>query len=455
MRNNQKHGVQRATSDERRARPRGFSLPVVAILIGLVFAFAYVAIQTSLVTNEASRLLTTSLTAQQIAEAGMQKAIYCFNATVGTNCGGVNNWGNGFAGETDVSYGKGRYTTTVDGTGPTRTVTSVGTGPGGKVFTVAMDVTLIPPTDSTNFSYALEVGDGGASMGNNSSVTGTVYSNNDIICSNTAVIDGDAYVGKAGGKISNCKVNYDAHADSVLNSKISKDAYYMTDPSGVSGSTVGGTKHPNSATPAAAASPSIDLGLWRNWASAGGTVTGPLTLNGTVHYGPKKITGDLTTGNGAHVILDGPLWVTGNFHLANNASVTLNSNFGAYSTAILADDQSDLLDHGKVILDNNTSVSGSGNPNSHLMFISTNSSMDPANPAIYVSNNANSVILYALNGIINVNNNASAEALSGRALYVSPNANITYNYSDMSSQLFSNSPSTVWHMVTGSWREIK
>src|SRR6185436_2707154 len=125
-------------------------------------------------------------------------------------------------------------------------VVSVGTY-GGDSRTVTTDLTTIPPLDDMGFSYALQSGAGGAHMENNSSISGTIYSSGDIDCQTTnAVITGDAYSSKVGGKVDKCRVAYHAHADNVTNDSVGGSAYYKTS---VAGSTVAGTKYANQTTP--------------------------------------------------------------------------------------------------------------------------------------------------------------------------------------------------------------
>ena len=329
----------------------GFATLATISLLALAFAFAVIIVTTTLSSRQASKTLQGQLTATQLAESGIQKTLYCLNATSGTNCGGT--YGNTYVGETNISIGSGSFTTTLSGSGTTRTITSVGTSSANFKQTAIVDVTTIPPTDNTTFSYALQSGNGGAHLDNNSSISGTIYSSGTIDCQSTnAVITGDAYVSLSGGKIDSCKVSYDGHADRILNSKVLRDAYFKNSPADISGTTVSGTKYPNSTTPTTIALPSFDLDFWRNSAQAGGTISGNYTPANNSNLGPIKINGDLTMDNNINVTIKGPVWVTGNITTGNNVSFTLDSAFGGYSTTILADDPSDNVNHGKINIRN-------------------------------------------------------------------------------------------------------
>ncbi len=434
--------------------PRGFALALTTIVIGLVLAYAVIVLDSVLSARRAGKVFQSSLAAEQIAEAGLHKAIFCLNATSGTNCSGT--YSISYTGESNISFGGGTFSTVVTGSGATRLVTSTATDPTGRVAQVKMEVTTVPPTDNTSFSYALQSGQGGAYMSNNSSINGTIYSNGDVVCqSNNAIITGDAYSTKTGGKVDSCKVGFHAHADRVLNAKVMGDAYYKTDPTDIAGSTVTGTKHPNSATPSFAALPAFSLDFWRDSAAAGGTISGNYNLSSTtVSLGPIKIDGNLTMDNNVTVNVNGPIWVKGNITSSNNVTFRLNSSFGTYGTVILADNVDNPLTSGKIDLSNNTGIFGSGDPKSHILFVSSNSSTSDSSPAMLISNNASGAVFMTLNGTMRLANNAGANSLAGYRLYLDQNAAVTYVESDFSGQ-FSNSPSSNWHQSSTTWRQVK
>lgn len=432
---------------------QGFALVSIAILLGIVMAFGFILIDYVFSSRVAGRQLQEGLTAIEIAEAGVQKAIFCLNATSGSNCSG--SYGTNHAGETGVSFGGGTFTTVLTGSGATRTITSTGTTAANRRAVVRVEATTVPATDSPGFSYALQSGAGGAHMENNATISGTIYSNGDIDCKSTnATITGDAYSAKTGGQIYKCKVVYDAHADKILSSSVQRDAYYKNDPADISGTTVTRTKYPNSATPVSTILPAIDLDFWRNSAAAGGTIAGNYYPTDNSTLGPVKITGDLIMDNNVDITVGGPIWVMGNISAGNNVSFTLASSFGTYSTVILADDPADNANHGKIAVTNNTGIYGSGDPKSHILFASTNSSSSDVSPALSVSNNASGAVFYAMNGTLRLANNAGAKSLAGYRLYLDENSAVTYVESDFTGD-FSNSPAGTWHIADGSWREVK
>ncbi len=431
----------------------GFAVITTTILLGIAFAFAVVLVDVVLTGRQVGRNLQETMGASQIAEAGVHKAIYCMNATSGTNCGG--SYGSSYAGEANVAFGGGKFTTTISGSGSTKSVTSSGYTNAGRKAIIYTDVTTLPPTDSLGFSYALQAGAGGAQMDNNSTVNGTIYANGDITCQSTnAKITGDAYSSKSGGKVQSCRVDYHAHADKILSSSVGGNAYYNVNPTDIAGTTVTGTKYSGQTTPAAAPLPTIDLQFWRDSAEAGGVINGDYSPADNSTLGPVKIVGNLTIGNNVDVNIGGPVWVVGDITTGNNCSFTLPSGWGTFSTVILADDQANLATKGKIDISNGTSIYGSGDPKSHILFATTNSSTSDSSPALYVSNNASGAVFYAINGTLAINNNGGAKSLAGYRLYIDNNATVTYTASDFTGQ-FSNSPGGSWGVKEGTWREAK
>jgi hypothetical protein len=290
---------------------------------------------------------------------------------------------------------------------------------------------------------------------NNAAVTGTVYAGGDIACQSTrAEILGDAYVSAANGRIQGCAVAYDAHADRILDSNIGGDAYYRAHPSELTGSTVAGNLYPGSPRPAAAAMPALDIDFWRNSAAYGGVVYGDHAAADGERIGPKKIEGDLVLGNGVDIVLTGPVWVAGDVITSNNASILVDASFGPYGTTLLADDPADPAGSGKVLIENGVVLAGSGEPTSHLLVISTNTSTSDTSPAISIANTTEGTLFYAPSGSARLRGNASARAVTATRLFIDQNAVVSYDASAIAGAQFSNSPEGVWRMVPGSWREV-
>ncbi|KPJ84876.1 hypothetical protein AMJ57_05185 [Parcubacteria bacterium SG8_24] len=434
-------------------RSRGFTLFYSASLILIIFLMVFGLTQYLLMTRRGKVTYSTGIGALQAAEAGIQKALYCLNATEGTHCGGT--YGINYVGETDVEIESGVFNTTVTGSGTSRQIESTGTTYGGHLVKLVAETTSVPPTDEMSLGYALQSGDGGAYLMNGSVVNGTLYANGDVSCQTTqAVVDGDIYVAKTGGSIDSCQINYQGYADIIINSELGGDAYYRNDPADIAGTTVGGAKYPSSTTPAVEELPTPDLDFWRASAAAGGTISGDYNAADGESLGPVKIDGNLTFTNNATVTVTGPIWVAGNIITGNGTTIALDASFTEYSTVILADDTADPAGGGHVIIDNGTSVQGSGDPQSHIMFISTNQSLDETDAALDVANNSAGAVFLALDGVLRLRNNAGAKSLAAKRLWLDNNAEVTYVESDLADVKFSNSPGNTWSLTDGSWRQV-
>lgn len=433
---------------------RGFTLLATTAFIGFILTLSLVAVNYTITAQKTATFIARQDNALQLAQAGIDKAVRCLNATTEESCG-ANNYGVNYLGETNTAVGNGTFTVTISGSGNNRTLTSVGTTSEGVTARVKIDSTTIPDgDDGLVFTYALQVGQDGAYVANNATVNGTVYSNGNITCGTNGRINGDAYSALTDGSISGCRVDYDAHADRILNSDIYRNAYFRTDPSDITGTTVSGTRFPNQTTPVQSSIPELDIDFWHTSAEAGGTTNGNLSPETGTTIGPLKIVGDLTIGGDNVITLAGPIWVTGNVTIENGATIQLASSFGANGTVILADHPTDKATYGRITVSNNAIINGSGNALSHILIVSTNTSTSDSEPAIELGNNAEGAIFYATDGSIRIQNNAIVKSVVGQRLYLNNNAAVTYVQSEMIGTNFSNSPGGSWRLIGDTWRQV-
>lgn len=134
----------------------------------------------------------------QIAQAGIEKAIWCLNQSSGTNCGGT--FGSNYTGESNVSISPGVFTTTLTTIDTlTKEIESIAFIPNANnpLFSKKIKVRATISSENASFIYGLQVGEDGLTMDNSSTVNGSVYSNGTIDGGNETKITGDAYV--AGG----------------------------------------------------------------------------------------------------------------------------------------------------------------------------------------------------------------------------------------------------------------
>lgn len=429
-------------------RQDGFALLSVTIMLGIITASASVLVSYALTTRNAGKFLEADYDALQIAEAGLQKALFCLKATSDAGCGGT--YGDTHVGQANVPFGNGTFSTTVVVSGSEKLITSLGITAMNRPATVGVILTTdtAPEKDAT-FDYAIQVGNGGLTMTTGVVVNnGSVYSDSDIDCKGGATVTRNIFVSKIGGGIINCDVSGDVHADKVKDSEVIGDVYYKDDPIDITGTSVGGTKYPNSLTPLEIDLPTLDLAIWRQAAENGGVVSGDYSPSNGESLGPKKIDGNLTLPNGVDITLTGPLWVTGDVFTDNNSSITLDSRFGIKSTVILADNYpNDISLGGKIRLDNGSETSGSGTDGSFILFISTNDGLLETDPAVEVGNKAGGSLILAMNGLANFLQNSDVAAIAAKKIIMRNNAILNYDNEGLTA-----ADAVFWTGETGDWR---
>lgn len=126
--------------------------------------------------------------ATALAEAGIDKAVAALN-----NSGGTYN------GETETFFGEGSYAVLVTSKDTvTKIVEATGYLPNKTNPKVKRVVRIeISKGVGVSFVYGLQIGEGGLELGNNNSVTGSVYSNGNVIAGSNNSVSGDVWV--AGG----------------------------------------------------------------------------------------------------------------------------------------------------------------------------------------------------------------------------------------------------------------
>ena len=314
-----------------------------------------------------------------------------------------------------------------------------------------LQLAVTAATDGASFNYGVQIGAGGLEMKNSGRVEGNVYSDGDIIGTNSPVITGDAWV-SGNHKIKGFRVDGDAHANTLQSDSIGRDAYYQTK----TGTTVSGTNYPGSADPPALTMPISDtlINSWKDDALAGGIYTGNYLIENITDLGPIKIIGNLTIEGDAVVTLTGTVWVTGNIILQNNGIIQLASGYVTNDCVI--------IDDGNITLQNNFLVCGSegynisSNPKvcntantSYVLFVSTKS----GDGAIDMKNDASlNGILYAPYGGLEIENNAFLKEATAYKLKIENNTIVRYE-SGLVNLSFSSGPGGGW--TIGQWQEIQ
>lgn len=376
------------------------------LIIAIVFLAVVLIISATMFSRVANflRFGTTSVIREQathLAEAAIDKAIWQLNETAGS-----------YSGEANTPLGTiGTFTVTITSkTSSLKTITATGyvpnaTNPKAK-RTIKVD-TLIS-TAITSFNYAIQVGTGGLTMGNNAVINGSVYSNKtgqSITAGSGSTITGDAY---AVGTIPNPPI-------------------------------VNGLRRENQAP---SQMPQIDYIMWQNAASSGGTTdcSSTCTISGIQTIGPRKYAGNIVFTNNATITVHGPLWITGNISTGNSVTFNVDESLGSSGTILMTDGQ---LQLGNTDFFNPTTA----NPNGYLLVVSTSSLAD----AIHIGNSTAKAIFYALNGGIDIGNNAKVTAAVGNSLTLGNNLTLNYDQG-LASASFTAGPAGSWQIKKGTYR---
>lgn len=261
------------------------------------------------------------------------------------------------------------------------------------------------------------------------------------------------WMGVGTTELTTIDVGADAHAQVITDADIIGDAYYQT----ISGSTVGGTSYPGSNPPPTLDMPISDAVIedFKAAALAGGTTVPPggvLVISGqSLTLGPRKIEGDLLLDNNAVVTLNGPVWVDGDVKLTNNSILQLDPSFGSDSAVVVADYDADPTSRGKITVDNNAQINGSGDPGSYIMLLSTYSHV--GDKAIEIKNNTAGAIFYSSDGTTLISNNAVLKEVVAYRLELDNNAAVIYE-SGLADVQFSSGPTGGWVLKRGTWRTV-
>ena len=336
-----------------------------------------------------------------LAEAGVDYATWRLNKTAG------NFYGDG----TEVAVGTtGTFFVTVEDDGPNlKTIRSTGYVPDftNKRKQAAVEVQVALGDEIINFNFAVQAGNGGVTMANSATINGNVYSNANITGSGTSTVNGDAY---AVGTISS------------------------PDP------LVTGLKKPGAASRDL---PIVDLNLWKQKATDGGTESSNCTISSSTSIGPKKYDCSLHITNNAIVTLNGPLYITGSFSMSQGGTtLKLNENFGSLGTVMVTDGAISLTQGG-------TLQPTSANPKGYILLVTTS----PTSPSITISQGGATALFYALGASADLSQTADVVSLAAQTLNLRNSA--TLNYDLGISDQFTGGPGGSWQIRKGTYRYTK
>jgi len=414
-------------------RKRGIAgIYITMLVLAVVFAMG---MAISLITHNEQKMYRNEIKSAQAyytAEAGVEDALYRLKNHM--------NW------STPYVLPINNDSTTVEISeiiGGVRTITSTGNASDRTRKVQAVNIVSV---DEISFYYGAQVGDGGMEMKNGSRVKGNVFSNGSVI--GLGVIDDSVVVATNGNRIEDLNIGGDAKTHTCIDCTIGGDLTYVSG-GALQNCTASGfvKEQPNEIEPKDLPIPQALIDEWKQEAEAGGVIIGDYSIPGsdTQSLGPVKIEGNLTTNNNSTLIVQGTIWVTGNVLTNNGTIIELDPSFyGANSGIIIVD--------GKIDIQLNVVLRGTGQPGSYLMLLSTSSSLDPANPAINIDNNAEGAIFYASQGVIYLNNNVSAREITGYKVYLQNNATVEYE-SGLEDTYFSSGSGGSWEV--SSWKEVE
>ncbi|MCR4305956.1 MAG: hypothetical protein NUV73_02645, partial [Candidatus Daviesbacteria bacterium] len=235
-------------------------------------------------------------------------------------------------------------------------------------------------------------------------------------------------------------VGGEVRANTIENLIIGQDAYYQT----IINSTLGGTAFPGSADPPPKVFPISDANVanWKQTAETNGEITGDINSCVSI-LDSRKIIGSVTFNSGCRVSIKSPLWITGDLILNSNNTLTLDSSYGAASGVIIVD--------GKVSLNSNNHLNGTGVDSSLLMVLSGFDSRNNGESAIVVNSNGNTGVYYASNGIIEPGTGNSFKELTAWKIKLINNSIIDYE-TGLSSVMFTSGPSGAYSLVKGTYQ---
>ena len=160
----------------------------------------------------AGRTAFTSEQALQLADAGIDRAVWQLNQTAGA-----------YAGETGTVLGAGTFTVAVANISSSvkeLTATAYIPNSANPIVTKQEKVQVAIDQTTVSFNYGVQVGAGGLLMGKDSTVTGNIYSNGQISGSSGSSVSGDAISAGSVGRIQDMSVGGLAYAHTVNNSQV-------------------------------------------------------------------------------------------------------------------------------------------------------------------------------------------------------------------------------------------
>lgn len=188
-------------------------------------------------------------------------------------------------------------------------------------------------------------------------------------------------------------------------------------------------------------------GIIQDWKkdAACGTCTvmsGNYTVNGSQSIGPAKINGNLDFAKDAVLTITGTIWVTGTIDISKDATIQLDTGYGALSGILISDDT--------VNVKKDSTFKGSGTVGSYILLMTTKNA--PASNVMDVDKSTSAVIFYAGKGRIHLAKDSGAKEVTGYGIDIDQDSTITYD-SGLANAQFSSGPSGGYEIKQ--WREVQ
>lgn len=271
--------------------------------------------------------------------------------------------------------------------------------------------------------------------------------------------------------INGVRLTGDARAHKIIGSTIGGQAYYQELSGTVKANgggevckqtTAGTYCHPGSVDPEPKEMPikDEDIQNWKDEITAataagnpelnpdptncsGGHVANFYCVENDETHGYQKIVNsdgsnaDFYVGNNKTLTLTGNLWITGEMFLDNNGTIKIDETLCNQAEAagenypsfvIITDGIINVNENytfkGCQVIDN---ITGEVQTVSYILIVSMSGSLNPLAPAILASNNSNSIIFAAINGMLRVKENGCLNAAASQKIHLEENSTVTYN----------------------------
>jgi len=237
------------------------------------------------------------------------------------------------------------------------------------------------------------------------------------------------------------RIGGSAHANILKNLHITGDAYYQA-----ASSITAANYYPGSPDPGTIPMPLSDNNIldWKNVAEEEGVYSGDIT-NCPTSLNAGKYIGSLTPPGNCTILVDSPIWFTGDIILGYNTKIKLKESYGTSSGAFIAD--------GQIALYWLDKIEGSGEQGSYIILISEfDSQNDPGNRhAITFSYKGNDGIVYANRGSILISWGNRLTSITGWKLILGFDTRIDYD-EGLAGAFFSSGPYGAYSSIKGTYQ---